>query len=151
MQNRPFIPGEERTHDVDDMELPQSPKKILVLDDDPNLTEVLRVFLELEGYQVAVVHNGVEGVKMVMGESFDLILCDMVMPNMRGDMFYKAVERTKPRLCKRFVFMTGHQTDKEVNDFIRGIRGLVLWKPFEMHQLTEAIGLILKKIETGKA
>jgi DNA-binding NarL/FixJ family response regulator len=73
------------------------------------------------------------------------------MPNMRGDMFYKAVERTKPRLCKRFVFMTGHQTNKEVNDFIRGIRGLVLWKPFEMHQLTEAIGLILKKIETGKA
>lgn len=66
-------------------------------------------------------------------------------------MFYKAVERTKPHLCQRFVFMTGHQADKDVNDFIRSIRGLVLWKPFEMHQLTEAIGIILKKAEAAQA
>jgi len=41
--------------------------------------------------------------------------------------------------------MTGHTADKEIGDFIRGIRGLALWKPFEMHQLTEAIGIVLKK------
>ena len=151
MQKKPFIPGEEKVHDVDDLDLPPSPKKILILDDDPTLTEVLRDFLEHEGYQVAVVHSGVEGVKMIMNDSFDLILCDMVMPSMRGDMFYKAVERTKPHLCKRFIFMTGHQSDKDVNDFIRSIKGLVLWKPFEMYELTQAIGLIVKEIEAGKA
>ena len=118
---------------------------------DANLTEILREFLEQENYQVAAVNNGVDGVKLVMGESFDLILCDMVMPNMRGDMFYKAVERTKPHLCRRFIFMTGHQTDKDVNDFIRSIKGLVVWKPFEMHQLTEAMEIILKKIAAGEA
>lgn len=151
MQKKTFIPGEERTHDLDDSDLPPSPKKILILDDDPTLADVLRDFLEHENFQVATVNNGVEGVKLVMGESFDLILCDMVMPSMRGDMFYKAVERIKPHLCKRFIFMTGHQSDKGVNEFVRGIKGLVLWKPFEMHQLTEAIGIILKKIESGRA
>lgn len=136
---------------MDDLDLPPSPKKILILDDDPTLTEVLRAFLETENYQVAAVNSGVEGIKLVMGESFDLILCDMVMPNMRGDMFCKAIEQTKPYLCKRFIFMTGQQSDKDVNDFIRGIKGLVLWKPFEMHQLKEAIDIILKKIESGRA
>lgn len=136
---------------MDDLDLPPSPKKILILDDDPTLSDVLRDFLEHQNFQVAAVNSGVEGVKLVMGESFDLILCDMVMPNMRGDMFYKAVERIKPQLCKRFIFMTGHQSDKGVNDFVRSIKGLVLWKPFEMHQLTEAIDIILKKIESHRA
>ncbi len=151
MLKRTFIPGEERVHDVDDDDLPPSPKKILIVDDDEDLTGILRDFLENDGFRVAVVHSGVDGVKQIMADTFDLVLCDMVMPAMRGDMFYKAVERTKPHLCQRFVFMTGHQADKDVNDFIRSIRGLVLWKPFEMHQLTEAIGIILKKAEAAQA
>ena len=151
MQRKNFIPGEERVHDMDDSDLPAAPKKILIVDNDADLTVILRDFLETEGFRVAIANDGVEGVKLIMADAFDMILCDMVMPHMRGDMFYKAVERTKPHMCQRFVFMTGHTADKEISDFIRSIRGLALWKPFEMHQLTEAIEVIFKKIDSGKA
>jgi hypothetical protein len=60
-------------------------------------------------------------------------------------MFYLAVERTKPHLCKRFIFMTGHRGDPKIDEFIRRVKGLMLWKPFEMYMLTEAIQTVLKK------
>jgi len=151
MLRKNFIPGEERVHDLSDDDLPAAPKKILIVDNDPDLSGILRDFLETEGYRVAIANDGVEGVKLVMADTFDIILCDMIMPNMRGDMFYKAVERTKAHLCQRFIFMTGHSADKEIGDFIRSIRGLALWKPFEMHQLTEAIGVVLKKVGSSHA
>ena len=141
----PGNPGAEKVHEVDDSELPPDPKKILILDDDENLTALLREFLETMDYQIAVVTSGVDGVKRIMNESFDVIVCDMMMPHMPGDMFYKAVERTKPHLAKRFVFMTGHKGDPKIDAFIRSVKGLMLWKPFEMHQLTDAIKLVLKK------
>ena len=66
-------------------------------------------------------------------------------PNLSGDMFYMAVERTKPNLCKRFIFMTGHKGDPKIDAFIRKVRGLMLWKPFELHDLQATIEAILKK------
>jgi hypothetical protein len=69
----------------------------------------------------------------------------MVMPNLPGDMFYLAVERTKPGLCKRFLFMTGHAADPKWDSFIRKVNGVILWKPFELHELMERIALVLNK------
>ncbi len=60
-------------------------------------------------------------------------------------MFYVAVERTKPALAKRFVFITGHQTDAKIAAFLKQIRGLCLFKPFQMQQLLETIEVVLKK------
>ena len=68
----------------------------------------------------------------------------MVIPNFPGDMFYSAVERIRPQLCKRFIFMTGHQGDRKIEEFIRRIRGLMLWKPFQMHVLFEAVEAVNK-------
>ena len=148
--NSKFIPSErEVTHEVADEELPPAPKKILILDDDPGLTEILSEFLETEEFKVSVVKSGVEGIKKVMAEKYDVIVCDMLMPSMPGDMFYKAVERAKPELTKRFIFMTGHKGDPKIDQFIRSVRGLVIWKPFELHQLLEAIHGILRKAGSG--
>src|SRR5438034_11627317 len=82
-------------------------KKILLLEDDREFATMLRVYLEDEAFKVTEVENGVEGLRKVMATDFDIILCDMLMPNLAGDMFYMAVERTKPQLAKRFIFMTG--------------------------------------------
>lgn len=139
----------EQTHEMDDDDLPPAPRKILILDDDPALLSSLRQHLENDGFQVACVTSGVDGLKLIMAEKFDVVVCDMVMPNMPGDMFYRAVERTKPYLTRRFVFITGHQGNAKIDQFIRGVRGLMLWKPFEHHQLLEAINAILKKAEAG--
>ena len=120
-------------------------KKVLMLEDDDWLADVLKGYLETHDFEVVRVSNGVEGLKQVMTGDFDLILCDMLMPTLPGDMFYMAVERTKPKLCKRFVFMTGHKGNPKLDSFVRRIGGVMIFKPFEMHVLMETIQAVIKK------
>ena len=86
-----------------------------------------------------------QGIKKILANEYLAVICDMVMPNLAGDMFYLAVQRVKPDLCKRFVFMTGHNGDRKIDEFIRKVRGLMLWKPVESHVLLEALQTIEKK------
>jgi len=122
-------------------------KTILLLEDDSDLVAVLKAFFEDEGYLVTHVGNGVDGLKRVMATDFNVILCDMLMPNLAGDMFYMAVERVKPNLCKRFIFMTGHKGDPKWDGFVRKIGGILLFKPFQLHVLTEAVETVLRKTQ----
>ncbi|MDX1950690.1 MAG: response regulator [Verrucomicrobiota bacterium] len=150
MQPLKFIPPiEQKTYEVPDDELPQSAINLLVLEDDPDLGETLKLFLEENGYKVTRVKDGVEGLKQVMAADFDAILCDLMMPNLPGDMFYRAVERTKPHLCKRFIFITGHQGNEKLALFIKSVRALTLYKPFSMQLLLENIQLIISKSRKG--
>jgi CheY-like chemotaxis protein len=120
-------------------------RSVLILEDDVALGIMLKESLQAQNYLVTVVPSGAEGLKQILANDFDVILCDMVMPNFPGDMFYLAVERARPYLCKRFIFMTGHQGDRKIEQFIRRIRGLMLWKPFELHVLFEAMQVITRK------
>lgn len=125
--------------------MPAERKLALMLEDDLDFSALVKEFLESAGYEVTCAISGVEGLKHIMARDFDVILCDMLMPKLPGDMFYRAVERTKPHLCKRFVFMTGHKGDPKIDAFIRSVRGLMLWKPFQLHDLTQALQVIARK------
>jgi response regulator RpfG family c-di-GMP phosphodiesterase len=70
-----------------------------------------------------------------------------MMPNLPGDMFYIGVERVKPKLARRFIFITGHQNNPKVSQFVKKVRALTLFKPFEMHLLLETIQVALKNAE----
>jgi CheY-like chemotaxis protein len=84
-------------------------RKALLLEDDESFREIMGEFLVEQGLEVVSVQNGVEGVHEVLASNFDAILCDMNMPTLPGDMFYRAVERMRPHLCDRFIFMTGYR------------------------------------------
>jgi len=116
--------------------------KILLLEDDVSLQEVIKDFLESHSYKVVAVDNGVEGVREIMASDFEVIICDMLMPNLPGDMFYLAVERMRPHLCDRFIFITGLRDNTKVHNFIRKVRGTVLAKPFHVNDLLEMIGFV---------
>jgi CheY-like chemotaxis protein len=109
------------------------------LEDNAAFAEVLKETLEGQDYSVTVVPSGVEGVQKILHSDFDAIVCDMVMPNFPGDMFYRAVQNSRPHLCKRFVFISGYQDNPKVTKFIEEVRGVVLWKPFKMRLLFEAL------------
>jgi CheY-like chemotaxis protein len=139
-----YAPPAEKTYSLEGTaDMPR--KRILVLDNDPTLVDLVRMILEKHGYVVDAVTDGVQGIKKVLASDYSVILCDMVMPNVAGDMFYIAVERVKPHLCKRFLFMTGHRGDRKIDDFIRKVRGLILWKPFQSHILMESIKAVEQK------
>jgi CheY-like chemotaxis protein len=121
-------------------------KSILLLDDDIDLAYTLKHLLESHNFVVTTVGNGVEGVREIMRFDFDVVMCDMMMPHMPGDMFYYAVERTKPELCKRFIFITGYPDKPEVAKFLAGLPdGVVLKKPVSNEELIRTISFVLKR------
>jgi CheY-like chemotaxis protein len=134
----------QQAHVIPDELIAPGPRHILMLEDDVALAELLKVGLEMLRFKVTHVTNGAEGIKRIIDSDYDVILCDMVMPGFPDDMFYRAVERVRPELCKRFLFMTGHAGNAEIKSFIRSICGLVIWKPFPIHELHAAIEVVLR-------
>ena len=126
-------------------------KKILLLEDDAAFQEIMTDFLTESGYSVSAVQNGVEGVHEVLASDFEIILCDMMMPTLPGDMFFRAVERMRPHLCERFVFLTGHRGNPKVNEFIESVRGTILPKPFHVDDLLEMIAFIQVRVAVSAA
>ena len=121
-------------------------KSILLLDDDVELADTLKKLLEMHNFVVTTVGNGVDGVREIMRFDFDLIMCDMMMPRMPGDMFYFAVQRTKPHLCSRFIFITGYPDKPEVVHFLSGLpEAVVLHKPVRQDDLIRMISFVLKR------
>ena len=127
----------ETSHDI---------KSILLLDDDVELADTLKQLLESHNFVVTTVGNGVDGVREIMRFDFDIVMCDMMMPHMAGDMFYFAVQRTKPELCNRFIFITGYPDKPEVAKFLSSLPdGVVLKKPISDDDLIRTISFVLKR------
>ncbi|MCL4178638.1 MAG: response regulator [Verrucomicrobia bacterium] len=139
----------ERTYEIPDDLIRPDPKSILMLEDDASLADVLRKGLEHNNYIVTRVRSGAEGVQCILKQDYDFLLCDMIMPGFPGDMFYRAVERVRPHLCRRFLFMTGHNGDAQIDAFIRSVRGLMIWKPFQLHELLQALKVVAEKNASG--
>lgn len=126
--------------------MPAASLKILLLEDRPDFRNVLREYLLSCSYQVTSVQSGIEGLREIMKRGFDLILCDMMMPNMGGEMFYWAVTRVRPATAQRFIFFTGHRNDAAIEFFFKRVKARVLHKPFALAALDSAIREILLKV-----
>ena len=120
-------------------------KSVLVVDDDTELAETLKELLEGCNFVVTVVGNGVEALREVMALDFDVIVCDLLMPKMPGDMFYLAVKKTKPHLARRFLFITGHADNPKVDGFLKSIDGLMMYKPVRTEDLLGMINRVLAR------
>jgi DNA-binding NtrC family response regulator len=140
-------PLEQKTYDVTAENEELTSKTILLVEDDAQYSLILKEYLESFDFSVTVACDGVQGMKRVMEKDFDIIICDLLMPNLPGDMFYIGVERVKPNLAKRFIFITGHQNNPKIAEFVRKVRALTLFKPFEMHVLLDTIKVALKNAQ----
>ena len=117
---------------------------VLIVDDDLEMLEALEVYLHHCGFKVKTANRGVDGLRCAMDTDFDAILCDMVMPRFPGDMFYLAISKVKPHLCKRFVFITGHAGDPSVAAFIAATQQPVLTKPAGLDHLLGVLQWIIR-------
>jgi len=71
-----------------------APKKVLVVDDEPDTLELVKLVLESAGFEAILVHNGMEALAKIDAEKLDLVLLDIMMPDMDGwDVFRKIKER----------------------------------------------------------
>lgn len=114
-------------------------RRILILEDDRRLAEVIREWFAMLGDSVTVATRGIEALNHISRVNFDAIICDMVMPQMPGEMFYIAVGKLKPRLSERFVFITGFRDRPDIAEFLQRYNGPALEKPLSMLALSEAV------------
>ncbi len=81
-------------------------KKVLVVDDDQVIRDLIISFLSFSGYEVSGAENGKEGLDMVMEQPPDLIISDIHMPQMNGFQLLKEVKEINPDLP--VIFITGY-------------------------------------------
>ena len=118
---------------------------VLIVDDDRDLLDTLKTLLESKDCLVSTATNGVEALKLIMHMDVDIILCDLLMPSMAGDMFYAAVERVKPKLCSRFIFVTGYEGHPKFAAFLEKSKAVVLYKPITLGKLTGTMRIVLDR------
>ena len=117
----------------------ESAGRILLLEDRDDFREILRDYLVSRRLHVTSVPSGVEGLREVSKDAFDIILCDMMMPGLGGEMFYWGVTRIRPASARRFIFFTGHRNNPAIEFFFQRVNATVLIKPFPLKTLDSRI------------
>ena len=119
-------------------------EKILVVDDDTNICELLRLYLTKEGYQVTVANDGEEGLEKFNQVKPDMVLLDVMMPKMDG---LEVCRRIRKAGNTPVMMLTAKG---ETNDKVQGLKQGAddyLTKPFEMKELMARINAGLRRSE----
>jgi CheY-like chemotaxis protein len=124
-------------------------KHVLVVDDDIELALTYQELLQAHGYQVSTASNGREALKLVQNSEVDAILCDLSMPELSGDLFYREVGRARPPLLKRFVFLTANADNPLYETFLRSVKVPVIAKPAPVESVLEKLAAVLASPTPG--
>jgi CheY-like chemotaxis protein len=116
---------------------------VLVVDDDKLVAWVLGELLKLLGYDPLVCTSPRLALELLDARAFELILCDWHMPDMNGREFHAAVAARRPDLARQIMFLTGDISDEESMSFIESNSAALLFKPFQLADLKEALSKCL--------
>jgi PAS domain S-box-containing protein len=117
--------------------------RILIIDDEPRLGQSMRMLLE-PSHDVVVTTRGSEALGWVaQGQHFDLVLCDLQMPEMTGMDVYSRLSQSAPELARRFIFISGGAYTQATNDFVRTVSNRILEKPVRPDELLHTIAQAL--------
>jgi len=113
--------------------------RILVIDDERAVRDLISDALNIEGHEVFTAENGKEGLDLIGQYRFDLVFCDLRMPEMDGQALYEEVQRDHPQVLKRIVFVTAQAHSSDYGPFLRETGIPVIEKPFTLSQLRQAV------------
>jgi DNA-binding response OmpR family regulator len=120
----------------------QPRKRILLVDDDYEIIESVRIALEGAGYDILVARDGNQGLALAERENPDLVILDMMMPKRSGFLVLEKLRRTRP-IPMRIIMVTANEGSRHkayaetlgVDDYIR--------KPFAMDRLLDSVSRLL--------
>jgi len=120
----------------------ESPARILVVDDEPSITEFVSYNLKKEGYEVAVAENGDIALELAAAHPFDLVVLDVMLPGMDG---YEVCRRLRQHSSVPVLFLSARDTelDKVVGLEIGGDDYLA--KPFGVRELSARVKALLRR------
>jgi two-component system, NtrC family, sensor kinase len=118
-------------------------KKILVIDDEETILQMLRERLTRSGYSVDTVTNGENALHQLRGKNYDVMFCDWKMPGLNGRQIYEKLQAANPSLCRRFVFLSGDVANEQMRRFLEQEQRPCLAKPFALREIHAAIKNVL--------
>jgi len=124
-----------------------APKRLLVVDDDPNLVLLVKDYLEFRGYEVVAASNGLEALEVMRRLTPDLIICDVMMPEMDGYTFVQTLRSDRATDWIPVIFLSARG---QTADRVRGLNtgaDAYLVKPFEPEELVAQVEATLKHTE----
>lgn len=122
-----------------------SKAKLLVVEDDPNLGDILKEYLEMRGYEPTLCRDGEEGWNKFKKDKYDLCLLDIMMPKKDGFTLAKEIKKVQENLP--ILFLTAKN---QKDDIIEGLKigaDDYLTKPFSMEELLLRITAILRRTQ----
>ena len=124
---------------------PEPAASILIIDDEPEVAQMLGDILASAGHRVVTAGSGQRALRLIEGERFDVILSDVRMPELDGPSLYATLERTAPDLLKRTAFISGDTLSPSARVFLQRVRRPFLEKPFSLEEVRALVGRILKE------
>ncbi|MBM4445979.1 MAG: response regulator [Chloroflexi bacterium] len=110
--------------------------RILVVDDEQVIRDVVNRVLTGEGYKVETVDNAADALKKIESQKYKLILVDIKMPGISGVDFYKRIQKIDKSLARRVVFITGGIMGADTEKFLSETKVAHIDKPFNPEQLS---------------
>ena len=118
--------------------------RILVIDDDPCLRQILRRHLDRLGHEAVTAENGLTGMKMFENDSFDLVITDIIMPEQEG---LETISQLKGKDAQAGIVVMSGGGSIEADDYLKLALALgadaALAKPFNLSELDRTVNEVL--------
>ena len=124
---------------------------ILVVEDEAALAAAVTDALRDAGYVVERAADGEEALARVRARPFDLVICDLKMPRLDGQSFYRTLDEAQPGLARRVIFVTGDVAGTDAETFLEESGCRLLAKPFRLGDLLQSRSRRLSSGRQAKA
>ncbi|MBN2369593.1 MAG: response regulator [Vicinamibacteria bacterium] len=118
-------------------------KRILAVDDDENILRLEKAILEQDGFEVVMARSGPEALGFLKEGGFDLILLDVMMPNMDGFTFCRKIKREEALKDIPVIFLTAKSGGEALAEGFESGGVMYIRKPFTASKLQAVVGTLL--------
>lgn len=118
-------------------------RHLLIIDDEPDIVNVLKCVLEETGYTIETANNGNQALQRLSNRNYDVILSDMRMPDLDGQALYIRVCDKYPALARRIIFITGDTVSEKTREFLQSTGNRWLSKPFHITDVINVVQEVL--------
>jgi DNA-binding response OmpR family regulator len=125
----------------------RKPAKILVIDDEPEITDIVETFLETAGYEVESENASEEGIEKAKSFLPDLVLLDIMMPTLDGYEICSELKRSEKTKRIPVVFLTGKDARSDEGRSFKVGGVLYIKKPFSCERLLDIVKVVLQTVE----
>jgi CheY-like chemotaxis protein len=129
---------------------PWAGSRVLIVEDEATVAQLIADVLKDEGLDVEVLLDGREALRQAATEAYDLVICDMKMPDLDGEQFYRRLAKAGNPLSRRVLFVTGDVLAAHTRQFLQRNALAHLAKPFRVEELTEKVRQVLTEISPLK-